>query len=879
MNCILCGQPLIPGESQCRNCGRFVNTQAPAQGAAPVIPQTNVQPQAPVQQPVQPQVNVQPQTPQPGNYAPQGVQAGAARPAQPQTPQPGNYAPQGVQAGAARPAQPQTPQHGNYAPQGVQAGAARPVQPQSPYAPQGAQAGAARPVQPQSPYAPQGAAARPAGQPAMRPPVQQAYGGGGRPPVPPQAARSAQPPKGGKGKMIALIIAAIVLVVGGIVATILILNNKDKDKKTDRAGRPGGTTVAVTSVTTEATTTAPTTTEYTTEYTTVSTETSTEQTTTQQVNGSKTIMMYIIGSDLETKWGEATLDIQEILDANLGSNVNFIIQTGGSQNWQNDKMIDGECQRFKVEGTNLVELQQLGKMSMVDPNNLTDFITFAKQNYPADTYMLVLWDHGGGIPIGYGLDEMFPNQMMWASDIGYAIKNSGVHFESLLFDACNVCTLEAAVAVKDSVDYMVAAESYVNGTGYYYTDWLKMYETCSIGDLDYTEQICRDYMKVIHQYDMTGSISVLEMDKITEVYDAYKNYIGSLSDTVINGNDYVAYTQARSNCISYEYTDTIDIITLASQYNNNYSTKLINSIVNSVSYTESDFAAGHGIAVYSPFEYIEYYSDARTMMEYLGYDAAILGFYDSYCSLKAAYQGGGTTTTEDWYDDETVNDTVSEDDVASEYTLTTSTNSSGQIIVDVPEDLWETYQTIEMGVVLMSEDGNQGLMLGTDYYELYDDNNNLLVDKPDSWAYVNGYAASYVCLSAYDDPNDPNKWDMYGTIFAQVNGVDSLILVYYSNDYPSGIVQGYANVDYNNISAASESDFYQFQDTDTIDLVYPIFDGSGAGTYTANGEPFTYADLQLSYEPIDLTGYATIVWYTITDVYGNVYETEGDVVE
>ena len=959
MNCILCGQPLIPGESQCRNCGRFVNTMQTPRGAAGSNlaggAQANVQSQAsvqsgnyepqgasPVQSNVQPQAGVQS-----GNYAPQGarpaqpnvqsqagVQSGnyapqGARPAQPQAgvqqpqpgaavraasqptvgtpqgaPQPGNYAPQG-----ARPAQPQAgvqqpqvgaavrtasqptvgtpqgaPQPGNYAPQGTAArpaagtaqspyapqGAARPTTGamQSPYAPQGA---AARPTTgaTQSPYAPQGGA-RPAGQPAMTMKPQQPAYGGGRPPVPPQNKGPQKPSGGGKGKMIALIIAAIVLVVGGVVATILILKNKDKDKDTNRGGRVDNTTVTTGVVTTE-TTSSPTTTEYTTNLT---TELSTEPTTTQQANGSKTVMMYIIGSDLETKWGEASMDIQEILDANLGSNVNFIIQTGGAQQWQNDLMIDGECQRFEVQGNKLVELQKLGKMNMADYNSLTDFINYCKNTFPADSYMLVLWDHGGDIPISYGVDEMFPGKMMTAAEIGMAVGNSGVHFESILFDACNVCTLEVAMSVHKYTDYMVAAESYVNGTGYYYTDWLKIYQDCAIGDLDYTEQICRDYMKVIHQYDMTGSISVLEMDKVPEVYDAYKNYIADLNKTVINGNDYVAYSQARSNCISYEYTDTIDIITLASQYNNDYSTKLINSIVNSVSYTESDFAAGHGIAVYSPFEYIEFYSGARNMMVQLNYDQEILGFYDAYCSMKSAYQGGSESSTEEWYDDDTVNENVDPSNVAQNYTLSVSSNSSGQPIVDVPDDLWDTYQYIELGVILMSEDGNQGLMLGTDYLDTYDDEGNLLLAKPDSWAFLNGSVCSYVCLEAYDDPTDQNKWEMYGTIFAKVNGQTALILVYYSNDYPSGVVQGYALVDYDKISETT-SDFYQFQDTDTIDLVYPVFDGTGNATYVDNNKPFTYADLSLTYESIDLSGYTVAVWYTIVDVYGNTYETEG----
>ena len=857
MNCLFCGQPLIPGESQCRSCGRFINAYQQGQAAQPTGQPAgqatyNQQPVRPAQTPVQPTYNRQAsQTPVQPTYNQQAAQT-PAQPAQQ----------------AARPVvTPQQPA-GQQAPFRPQAGPA--VQLQRPTGPAVTPQQAARPAMTYNQQAP-GAAARPA--------------------AAPRPAQGAQPPSGGgkgKGKLIAIISAIAVLIAGGVLAVVLLTKDKDKEDSSTRVGKNDRTTAATTVVTTELSTDTPTTADVTTEATTeattsatteTTTELTTEATTTQQAGGSKTVMMYIIGSDLETKWGEATMDIQEILDANLSSNVNYIIQTGGAKDWQNDLMIDGECQRFQVQGKNLVELQKLGKVNMSDYNSLTDFINYCKSSYPADTYMLVLWDHGGGIPISYGLDEIFPNYMMSAAEIGMGIANSGVHFESLLFDACNVCTLEVAMSVYKNVDYMVAAESYVNGTGYYYTDWLKMYDSCRIGDMDYTEQICRDYMKTIHEYDMTGSISVLEMDKIAEVYDAYRNYINALNKTVIEENDYVGYTQARNNCIAYENTDTIDIVTLASQYQNDYSTKLINSIVNCVSFTDSDFAPGHGMAVYSPFEFIEYYSYAREMMSVLGYDQEILGFYDSYCSLRATYQGGTTTSeaSEDWYDDETVNDTVDPDYKPQQYTLSTTQNSQGQTIVEVSDELWQTAETIEMGVILMSADGNQGLMLGTDYDAYYDDDDNLMVSKPESWAYVNGNAASYVCIEEYQNPENDKEWYMYGTIFAKVNGANALILVYYSNDNPSGTVQGYANVDYDNLSAVT--DFYQFQDTDTIDLVYPIFDANGTSSYVANESPFTYADMKLTYEEIDLSGYTTVVWYTITDVYGNKYETEGDYVE
>jgi hypothetical protein len=44
-----------------------------------------------------------------------------------------------------------------------------------------------------------------------------------------------------------------------------------------------------------------------------------------------TVMLYLCGSDLESSYGCATADLNEILSANLGPNVNIIVETGGAE--------------------------------------------------------------------------------------------------------------------------------------------------------------------------------------------------------------------------------------------------------------------------------------------------------------------------------------------------------------------------------------------------------------------------------------------------------------------------------------------------------------------------------------------------------------------
>ena len=93
----------------------------------------------------------------------------------------------------------------------------------------------------------------------------------------------------------------------------------------------------------------------------------------------------------------ATADLQEMLNARISDKVNIIVETGGAAKWQNSVISNRTNQRYLVtsEGLKLIE-DNLGRRSMVDPATLSDFIRYSKANYPADRYMLVMWDHGGG---------------------------------------------------------------------------------------------------------------------------------------------------------------------------------------------------------------------------------------------------------------------------------------------------------------------------------------------------------------------------------------------------------------------------------------------------------------------------------------------------
>ena len=181
--------------------------------------------------------------------------------------------------------------------------------------------------------------------------------------------------------------------------------------------------------------------------------------------------------EAEDKLSEMFVDLSDHV-------VNVLVETGGCKQWHaqslNMDIAASALQRWYYDynsetmtpGRFVLE-QSLPVRSMADPRTLTDFIRWGAENYPAKKYALVLWDHGGGSKTGLFIDELFSNEIMPLNELGDALRDGGVHFETVLFDACMMANLETAYAIHDSASWMVASEELVAGKGTAIDAWLQ----------------------------------------------------------------------------------------------------------------------------------------------------------------------------------------------------------------------------------------------------------------------------------------------------------------------------------------------------------------------------------------------------------------------
>ena len=220
-----------------------------------------------------------------------------------------------------------------------------------------------------------------------------------------------------------------------------------------------------------------------------------------------TVLFYICGSNLESQYGYATENLSDIARcfgpdvvngipleigdrllerfSNLSNEmVNVVVETGGCKQWHAQPLgmdISADAlQRWSYEYNSdgktpgrFTLKETLPNRSMARPETLTDFIRWGAENYPAKKYALVLWDHGGGSKTGLFIDELFSNDIMQLNELGDALQDSGVYFETILFDACMMANLETAYAIRDNAKWMVASEELVSGKGTAIDAWLQ----------------------------------------------------------------------------------------------------------------------------------------------------------------------------------------------------------------------------------------------------------------------------------------------------------------------------------------------------------------------------------------------------------------------
>lgn len=603
-----------------------------------------------------------------------------------------------------------------------------------------------------------------------------------------------------------------------------------------------------------------------------------------------TLMLYMCASDLESECGFATEDLNEIMYGYTAGNLNVIVQTGGTAEWQNTVVADDRCQRYQVteDGLELVD-DSLGMQNMADSATLTDFIQYCSSNYAADHYGLVLWDHGGGVVGGYGYDENFGGDSMSLTEMSHALGDANVHLDMLGFDACLMANFETCLMAAPYADYLIASEEPEPGCGWYYTDWIgKLSENCGIPPKRYGRQIIDDYITE-SGWDSPSMYSTLGMFDLQQVTQKLLPALSQFSDDAVqqlSAGEYRRISQSRSNtrAVYQSELDHIDLLDYAQHSQSETADQLEQAVSDCVVYyRETENGSGdNGLSILFPYYDLSALDMLEEMYQTLGYDDAYPAFLEQFANVMAGGQisVSGFSNTQNhaaaseysgfqWFDADAGYDESYYETYSADLSLLETTEVDGRCVLELSEEDWEIVNDAAMQMFAVY-DGFY-VDMGLDDYCEFDDYGNLIVEYDQTWVALDGQVVPFFHESY---TSDGDSFFTCGSVPCVYNGIDAEIVLVWDTEHPSGYAAGVRPVYTDSVAAKG---LYDICDGDTFQVYYDIYDEdlNYVETMTLDDEIFTVQDsLEVGYADAAEQLGDTFIYYVLEDIYNNTYYTD-----
>ena len=640
-----------------------------------------------------------------------------------------------------------------------------------------------------------------------------------------------------------------------------------------------------------------------------------------------TIMVYMCGTDLESKHGMASSDMEEMRAASFGDNVNVIIFTGGCSSWKINGISNKVNQIYQIKNGQIGRIvEDAGSKAMTDPNNLASFIQFCAKNFPANRNELILWDHGGGSVTGYGYDEKNKNSgSMTLEGVDQALKSGGVKFDFVGFDACLMATAETALMLNEHADYLVASEETEPGIGWYYTNWLtKLGSNTSMPTLDIGKNIVDDFVSECGKKcrGQKTTLSVIDLAEFSNTVPKDLSAFAKSISSKIDKNEYKEISNARYSTREFAQgtrIDQVDLVNLAENVGTAEGKALASSLKNAVKYnkTSSNMTNAFGVSIYFPYQSSSYVDKACKTYDKIGMDSeyarcirqfakvetggqiaaggtgspldALFGMGgsssssgspDMIGSLLSSFLGGGRSiagldsSNTEFMKDTDVNDTA--EYLANNYfdaTKLTWEEKNGKYTMSLADSQWELVHGLDLN--MFYDDGTGYIDLGLDNIFTFDDKGNLVADTDKNWLSINGNVVAYYHTDTVQSGND---LIITGYVPALLNGERVNLIIQFVND-DNGTVVG-ASTDYvGGETEAVAKNLTEIKQGDKLDFIcdYYDYDMNYQDSYFIGDQVTVTGDLTVS--NTDVGNGSCHILYRFSDIYNQNYWSEPIVID
>ncbi|MEY8389151.1 clostripain-related cysteine peptidase [Oscillospiraceae bacterium 38-13] len=619
-----------------------------------------------------------------------------------------------------------------------------------------------------------------------------------------------------------------------------------------------------------------------------------------------TLMVYMCGTDLESRSGMGTADLQEMLAADMGKNVNLLVYTGGCAGWRNNQVSSKTNQIWQVKSGKLACLEKdLGAVSMTDPSALYGYIRWCEQKFPASRYGLILWDHGGGSVSGYGYDEKFASSgSMSLSGVDQALEKAGMKFDFVGFDACLMATAETALMLAEHADYLIASEETEPGVGWYYTNWLTALEkNPSMPTVEIGKNIVDSFVDVCAE-KCRGQLTTLSVVDLAELEATVPEALADFSraaSRMIEAKEYQTVSNARNGAREFAQSskiDQVDLVHLAKNLGTSEGEALAEALLGAVKYnrTSSNMTNAYGISIYFPYRKSSGVNQAVSTYRAIGLDDSYSKCIRDFAALQQAGQvgsggsgsplealmglsGGGSGGGADaistllqaalgsgFFTDRSLDldssaQYVAEHRFAAE-DLTWTEGEDGIPVLRLGEDQWKLVHALDLN--LFYDDGEGFIDLGLDNVFDFDDAGNLLGNVEKTWLAVNGQPVAYYHDSTVDDGE---TYAITGYVPVLHNGRRAELLLAFDSETPYGYVTGIRAVYGEEETGTVAKSDSVLQEGDVLEFVcdYYGYDGAYQDSYLL-GEPLTVSGEGLTISDVPLEGEVRAA-YRFTDLY------------
>ena len=381
---------------------------------------------------------------------------------------------------------------------------------------------------------------------------------------------------------------------------------------------------------------------------------------------SRTIMIYMVGSNLESKSGLATRDLQD-LDYNKinANNTKVVLIAGGTEAWRNNYIYQNETSIYELKENGFVKVDSRSLNNMGASDNLLYFLNYVSNNYQSDKYNFIFWNHGGAVDGSEYDDLSHDNLKLKEMDNAFSkSKFKGNNkLETISFRTCLNGTIEVANIYKKYAKYLVASEEVTIGSKAdsairfinevspsengesFGRKQIDTYKEVVTNTCNYTSTTT-----LAENYCVNSTYSVIDLSKVDNINSNLDDFSKDLKPKV--SSSYQDMSRLRSNMgqyasssndLSYDMIDLYDLASKYSTYSKN-ADKLMKSIDNAVVYNWTNNSYSHGLSVYFPYNYNYFLGNYKNITTSKYYTDFITTFYALKSSRTSSSFSNFSTT-------------------------------------------------------------------------------------------------------------------------------------------------------------------------------------------------------------------------------------------